>query len=294
MAISFHCQCGRHYKVDEGMAGKKAKCKSCGQQIQVPHVPLETLETLEPLAPLNDASADDVLTDVAAMIPATSVAQFQQSQQQLHVPKKEPSRPKFNLPTIDITICGLSFYQLLTLFGFLVAFLAIVYYFTPGTGARPYYTAEAFDEGTRRVDLGTVSRGWIVKIYGAPDGPIEERVVTEYFVGGMKTREHVVLDEVSVTGPDSGVSESHSSGRLRAQGQDALVVGFQFAQEQGNVEVTETTTTTADGDGASPGSQAEPAATPGSYEIHWARNHRGLKVTLDGRRIPQAFWNVFQ
>ena len=37
MAISFAChQCGRRYQVDEGLAGKRVKCKECEAVLSVP------------------------------------------------------------------------------------------------------------------------------------------------------------------------------------------------------------------------------------------------------------------
>jgi DNA-directed RNA polymerase subunit RPC12/RpoP len=37
MSIEFDCAaCGKHYKVADAMAGKRAKCKACGGVIQVP------------------------------------------------------------------------------------------------------------------------------------------------------------------------------------------------------------------------------------------------------------------
>jgi hypothetical protein len=43
MPISFACQhCQRNYCVDDGMAGKKAKCKECGQAMEIPAVTATT------------------------------------------------------------------------------------------------------------------------------------------------------------------------------------------------------------------------------------------------------------
>lgn len=39
MAISFSCSCGREYNVGDSAAGKKTKCKDCGEVITVPSPP---------------------------------------------------------------------------------------------------------------------------------------------------------------------------------------------------------------------------------------------------------------
>src|SRR3970040_935088 len=38
--IAFSCRrCGTRFKVPDGLAGKKARCKKCGQNLQVPQAP---------------------------------------------------------------------------------------------------------------------------------------------------------------------------------------------------------------------------------------------------------------
>jgi PHP family Zn ribbon phosphoesterase len=59
MSIEFNCEtCGKHYKVADAMAGKRAKCKGCGGIIQVP------AEIEDP--PEKAAVEDDVAIPAAA------------------------------------------------------------------------------------------------------------------------------------------------------------------------------------------------------------------------------------
>jgi hypothetical protein len=44
--ISFSCDCGKAFEVDEQYAGRKIKCKQCGQALHVPEPPQELPEAI--------------------------------------------------------------------------------------------------------------------------------------------------------------------------------------------------------------------------------------------------------
>ncbi|HWE04739.1 MAG TPA: hypothetical protein VG326_20195 [Tepidisphaeraceae bacterium] len=84
MSIEFNCQgCGKHYKVADAMAGKRAKCKGCGQVVEVP-TPVQ-----EPL----DVSGIDVdVVDVPPPTPAKPISQRSVGAKTAGAPQDAPAR----------------------------------------------------------------------------------------------------------------------------------------------------------------------------------------------------------
>lgn len=86
MTIRFKCECGKQYEVKDELAGKQAKCKSCGAKVLVPQP-----SAPEPLT----TPDDDFWRDLPAADPA---APREYPVSPIQAPKKEPGGDRKKCP----------------------------------------------------------------------------------------------------------------------------------------------------------------------------------------------------
>ncbi|MDA1052927.1 MAG: HEAT repeat domain-containing protein [Planctomycetota bacterium] len=70
MSISFRCRCGKEYQVRDELAGRKASCKKCGEQITIPMPEVTELEAVDDLFPDLSMVGDSTQAGLPSSCPA--------------------------------------------------------------------------------------------------------------------------------------------------------------------------------------------------------------------------------